>query len=140
MILRCLLGILIVVMLQAPKQPKFFLKSCSFRKYLQYRKCSQKMPVRKFVLVQTFIKFNALQILPINKDCRFTIKYMNFLAFSKFYKQLPRNVLQKSCYASVVKILEFTKIQLFTDIFHNFLAASTEQLWRRTAFCSTTFC
>ena len=117
-----------LVMLQAPKQPKFFQKYSSFRKYLQYRKRPQKMPVKKFVLGQTFIKFKALQILPINKDCRFTIKYMNFLAFSKFYKQLPRNILQKSCYASVVGILEFTKIQLFTDIFRNFLAASTEQL------------
>ena len=64
------------------------------------------MPVKKFVLVQTFIKFKALQMLPINKDCRFTNTYMNFYAFSKHRKQPPRNVLQKSCYASVVEILE----------------------------------
>ena len=64
------------------------------------------MPVKKFVLVQTFIKFKALQILPINKDCRFTNKYMNFLAFSKRRKLPLRNGLQKSCYASVVETLE----------------------------------
>ena len=64
------------------------------------------MPVKKFILVQTFIKFKALQILPINRDCRFTNKHMNFLAFSRHRKQPPRNVLQKSCYASVVETLE----------------------------------
>ena len=69
------------------------------------------MSVEKFVSVQTFIKFKVkfkvLQILPINKDCRFTNKYMNFLVFSKCWKQPSRNVLQKSCYASVVEILEY---------------------------------
>ena len=96
LILRCLYWILILVMLQAPKQPKFFQKYSSFRKYLQYKKRPQKMPVKKFVLAQTFIKFKVLQILPINKDCRFTNKYMNFLPFSKRREQPPRNVLQKS--------------------------------------------
>ena len=104
-------------MSQAPKQPKFFQKYSSFRKYLQYRKRPQKMPVKKFVLVQTFIKFKALQILPINKDCRFTNKYMNFLASSKCQKQPPRNVLQKSCYASVVETLELYKNSTFSQIF-----------------------
>ena len=94
-------------MLQAPKQPKFFQKCSSFKKYLQNRKRPQKVLVKKIVLAQTFIKFKALQILAINKDCRFTNKYMNFLAFSKRWKKPPRNVLQKSCYESVVEILEF---------------------------------
>ena len=79
LILRCLWWILIVVMLQVPKQPKFSQKYSSFRKYLQYRKP---------FLVQTFIKFKGLQILPIINDCRFTNKYMNFLAFSKRQNQL----------------------------------------------------
>ena len=64
------------------------------------------MPVKKFVLVQTFIKFKALEILPINKDFRFTNKYMNFFAFSKRRNQPPRNVLQENCYASVVETLQ----------------------------------
>ena len=55
------------------------------------------MPVNKFVLVQTFIKFKALEILPTNKD---------FFAFSKRRNQPPRNVLQESCYVSVVETLE----------------------------------
>ena len=93
-------------MLQTPKQPKFFQKYSSFRMYLQYRKRPRKIPVKKFVIEQTFIKFKASQILPINKDCRFTTKYMSFFAFSKHQKQLPINVLQKSCYASVVEIPE----------------------------------
>ena len=104
-------------MLQAPTQPNFFQKYSSFRKYLQYRKRPRKMPVKKFVLVQTFIKFKALQILPINKDCRFTNKYTNFLVFSKRQKELSRNVLQKSCYASVVEILKLYSNSTFSQIF-----------------------
>ena len=69
LILRGLLWILMVLMLQALKQSKFFQKYSSFRKYLQYRKRPRKMPVKKFALVQTFIKFEALQILPRNNDC-----------------------------------------------------------------------
>ena len=64
------------------------------------------MPVKKFVLVQTFIKVKAFQILPISKVCRFTNKCMNFLAFSKLQKQPRKKVLQMSFYASVVEILE----------------------------------
>ena len=72
------------------------------------------MPVKKFVLVQTFIKFKALQIL--NKDCTFINKYMNFLAFSKRWKQLPRSVLQKSWCISVVEILQLYENSSFSQI------------------------
>ena len=121
--MRCLSWILIVVTLQAPKQPKFSLKHSSFRKYLQYRKRPRKISVKKFVLVQTFIKFKALQILPINKNCRFTSKYMNFLSFSKPRKQPPRNVLQNTkkllciCGWNPWPLLKFN---FLTDIFGNF--------------------
>ena len=64
------------------------------------------MPLNKFGLVQSFIKSKVLQILPINKYCRFVNKYINFLTFLKRQKELPRYVLQNSYYVPVVEILE----------------------------------
>ena len=107
-------------MLQAPKQPKFFQKYSSFRKYLQYRKRLRKMPVKKFVStnfhkIQGFADVaNNLKIadLPTN-------------TWTSLYFQNARNSRQKMFYKIAfmhlwLKFLNFTKIQLFTDIFRNF--------------------
>ena len=108
-------------MLQAPKQPKFFQKCSSFKKYLQNRKRPRKVLVKKIVLAQTFIKFKALQILPINKDCRFTKKIHELPCIFKTLEEATKECSTKEllwiCGWNPWILLKFN---FFADIFRNF--------------------